>query len=310
MPAASKTKQFLLAAAKLSIVAAALWFIWLRLSSGDMGQFRNIVQRGIPIPVWAALVVLAIVNRGLEIFKWQNLVKTFTAISLQESFRQVMGAMTAAVFTPAGVGEYGVKALYYDGKSARRVVFLNLLCNGAQMAITVVFGLAGLAYLNLEFHLLGAKFVLFGLVALGFILSILYIGRRFSVKGYSFENAISKLGGIPRNIHRKNLLLAFLRYAAFSHQYFLILWALGIPLDYPTTMALVCSVYFLSSSLPTFQFLDFAVKGGVAVFFFGLFGIDGWLPLFAATLIWLLNVVAPVLIGSYFVLTFKPAWNR
>jgi hypothetical protein len=75
-------------------------------------------------------------------------------------------------------------------------------------------------------------------------------------------------------------------------------------------MALVCSVYFLSSSLPTFQFLDFAVKGGVAVFFFGLFGIDGWLPLFAATLIWLLNVVAPVLIGSYFVLTFKPAWNR
>jgi hypothetical protein len=105
-------------------------------------------------------------------------------------------------------------------------------------------------------------------------------------------------------------LLALCRYAFFSHQYFLILLMFDTGLSYPIAMATICSVYFLSSSLPTFQFLDFAVKGGVAVYFFGLLGVNQWIPLFATTLIWMLNVVFPVAIGSYYVLTFKPVWKH
>ncbi len=64
-------------------------------------------------------------------------------------------------------------------------------------------------------------------------------------------------------------------------------------------------IYFLASSLPTFQFLDFAVKGSVAVFFFGILGVNEWIVVFISTLMWFLNVVLPVAIGSYFVLKFK-----
>jgi hypothetical protein len=74
-------------------------------------------------------------------------------------------------------------------------------------------------------------------------------------------------------------------------------------------IATIAVVYFLASSLPSFQFLDFAVKGSVAVFFFGKLGINEWVVVFISTLMWFLNVVLPVVIGIYFVFKFKAKWN-
>jgi hypothetical protein len=70
-------------------------------------------------------------------------------------------------------------------------------------------------------------------------------------------------------------------------------------------MAAITSVYFLASSLPTFQFLDFAVKGSVAIYFFGILGVNEWIVVFISTLMWFLNVVLPVIIGAFYVLNFK-----
>ena len=80
----------------------------------------------------------------------------------------------------------------------------------------------------------------------------------------------------------------------------------GVKIDYFTLMATITAVYFIGSSLPSFQFLDFVVKGSVAIWFFNKLHIDDYVVLFISTFMWLANVVLPVLIGSYFVLIFKP----
>ena len=95
------------------------------------------------------------------------------------------------------------------------------------------------------------------------------------------------------------------RYIVFSHQYYFLFLAFDVELPYLLLMATIANVYFLASSLPTFQFLDFAVKGSVAVYFFGILGVNEWIIIFITTLMWFLNVVLPVIIGSYFVLNFK-----
>ena len=305
-----KSKQFLTAAAKVLIIAVAFYFIYLKLSGSEWAQFTARLRQNFSFPIIAALLILAMLNRFFEILKWQNLVSSFQSISVGESTKQVLGALTASVFTPNGIGEYGAKALYYPPKRARKIVFLNLVCNGAQMLITVVLGIIGLIYFNLRFGILSARVVLTMLVGIGAIAILAYVFRSFTIKGYSFEKALNKISEISKPVHRKNIVLALCRYAFFSHQYFLILLMFDTGLSYPIAMATICSVYFLSSSLPTFQFLDFAVKGGVAVYFFGLLGVNEWIPLFATTLIWLLNVVLPVAIGSYYVLTFKPVWKH
>ena len=70
-------------------------------------------------------------------------------------------------------------------------------------------------------------------------------------------------------------------------------------------MATITTVYFLASVVPSFQFLDFALKGSLAVYFFGLLGVNEWVVVFVTMLMWFLNVVLPVVLGSYYVMIFK-----
>ena len=70
-------------------------------------------------------------------------------------------------------------------------------------------------------------------------------------------------------------------------------------------MLFAATVYLLASIIPSFQFIDFALKGSLAVYFFGLLGVNEWITVFVTALMWALNIVLPVIIGSYYVLLFK-----
>jgi hypothetical protein len=232
-------------------------------------------------------------------------VASFRKISLGEATAQVLGALTAGIFTPNGLGEYAGKALFYEKEKTKKIVFLNLVCNGIQMLLTVVFGIFGLLYFNAEFNIITTKTIaiLFGLLFV-LVLASFFL-KTFAIKGYSLEKLVHKINQIPKPIHRKNIVLGLCRYLVFSHQYYFLFLAFDVHLPYLILMSAITSIYFLASSLPSFQFLDFAVKGSVAVYFFGLLGVNEWIVIFITTLMWLLNVVIPVVIGSYYVLNFK-----
>jgi hypothetical protein len=248
-------------------------------------------------------------NRYVEILKWQNLVAVIRPITTGESTKQVLGALTLALFTPNGIGEYAGKALFFEKENTKKVVFLNLICNGIQMVLTVIFGTFGLLYFNANYNIITPKTVLVisGISFLVFL--FLFFLKKINIKGYSLEKFIHKINKIPKAIHQKNIVLAIIRYFIFSHQYYFLFLLLDVQLSYVLLMATITSVYFLASSLPSFQFLDFAVKGSVAVFFFGKLGVNEWIVVFISTLMWFLNTVLPVIIGSYFVFTFKAQWK-
>ena len=303
-----KTKQFLVLLIKVLIVGGAFYFIYNQLANNDKldwAQFIVKFKKNQSVLGIGFILLLSVLNRYFEILKWQNLASYIKPISLSEATKQVLAALTAGIFTPNGVGEYAGKALYYEKQETKQVVFLNLICNGIQMALTVIIGILGLLYFNATYNVITTKTVaiLFGILAITFI--ILFSVKKITIKGYSIEKLIHKINEIPKKIHQKNMVLGLSRYLVFSHQYYFLFLAFDVDLPYFTLMAAVTSVYFLASSLPTFQFLDFAVKGSVAIFFFGILGVNEWIVIFVSTLMWFLNVVLPVLIGSYYVLNFK-----
>ncbi len=303
-----KTKQFLVLLIKVLIVGGAFYFIYNQLANNDKLDWQKFIvlfQKNQSVTGIAFILLLSILNRFFEILKWQNLVSFIHTISLAEATKQVLGALTAGLFTPNGVGEYAGKALFFEKKDTKKIIFLNLICNGIQMILTVIFGIFGLLYFNALYNVITTKTValLFG-VLLVFFLTILFLKKR-TIKGYSIERLIHKINEIPKAIHQKNIFLATCRFLVFSHQYYFLFLAFDVELPYFTAIATITSVYFLASSLPTFQFLDFAVKGSVAVYFFGILGVNEWIVIFISTLMWFLNVVLPVIIGSYYVLNFK-----
>ena len=297
-----KAKQFLVLLIKLLIVGGAFYFIYSQLANNDKldwDKFIILFQKKQSVAGISFILLLSILNRFFEILKWQNLVSYIHKISLPDATKQVLGALTAGLFTPNGVGEYAGKALFFEKSKAKKIVFLNLICNGIQMILSIVFGTIGLWVLGYSYFTFGFWLLAFGFWLLAFGL------KKFAIKGYSIEKLIHKINEIPKSIHQKNIFLAVCRYLVFSHQYYFLFLAFDVDLPYFTLMATIASVYFLASSLPTFQFLDFAVKGSVAVYFFGILGVNEWIVIFISTLMWFLNVVLPVIIGSYYVMNFK-----
>ena len=297
-----KAKQFLVLLVKLLIVGGAFYFIYNQLANNDKLDWQKFIvlfRKNQSVVGIGFILLLSVLNRYFEILKWKNLANVIREISLAEATKQVLAALTAGLFTPNGVGEYAGKALYYPKSEAKRVVFLNLICNGIQMILTVIFGTIGLLFLGYWKWVLGII-----AISLFFILfSVLF--KKIKIKGYSIEKLLHKINEIPKSVHRKNILLGILRYLVFSHQYYVLFLAFDVDLPYFTLIATIAVVYFLASSLPTFQFLDFAVKGSVAIYFFGILGVNEWIVVFISTLMWFLNVVLPVIIGAYYVLNFK-----
>lgn len=302
----NKTKQFLVLIVKILIVVGAFYFIYKQLTDNeklDWHQFNNLFQKNRSVLGIVFILFLSFINRYFEIVKWQNLISSIKFISIGEAAQQVLAALTAGIFTPNGVGEYAGKALYYEKSQTKQIVFLNLICNGIQLILTVFFGTIGLVFLGYYFWSLMIVLVITTLYI------VTFFTKKIKIKEYSIQKFLEKINDIPNVIHKKNILLAMARYIVFSHQYYFLFLAFDVNLPYFTMMATITTVYFLASSLPSFQFLDFAVKGSVAVYFFSKLGVNEWIVVFITTLMWFLNVVIPVIIGSYFVLRFKPTWK-
>ena len=298
--------RYFLFIVKLTIVLLSFYFIYSELKNNDKldwARFFVLLKEKQSIVGILFLLSFSVVNRYLEILKWQNLVSFIKPISVGESTKQVLGALTAGIFTPNNLGEYAGKALYFDKKKTKKIIFLNLICNGIQMILTIVLGIIGLFIIGYW------KWALTIIGLLSFILFASFLTKTITIKGYSIEKILAKINEIPKTIHQKNIVMATGRYLVFSHQYYFLFLAFDVDLPYLTMMGSIAAVYFLASSLPSFQFLDFAVKGSVAIFFFDKLGINEWIVVFISTLMWFLNIVLPVVIGSYFVLKFKPKWS-
>lgn len=307
-----KIKHLLVLIAKIVIVVGAFYFIYNQLMNNeqvDWHEFKRIIIEKQSFTALALLLLLTFLNRFLEILKWQNLIQLVKKISVWQATQQVLSAITVAIFTPNGIGEYAGKALYYDKKDSGRVIFLNLICNGIQMLLTIVIGIFGLLYLNSQYKMMGWDKVFIGFCLLSLTIGIILFTKKISVRGYSIEVLFKKINEIPKLIHQKNIFLALCRYSCFTLQYYILYRMFDIEVPVLLLLSAVTSVYFLSSSLPTFQIFDFAIKGSVAVFIFGIIGVNDWIVVFISTIIWLLNIVVPVSIGSIFVFKYKPEWK-
>ncbi len=304
----SKIKQFLVLLLKILVVGLAFYFIKNQLATKEFNW--NLIQDTLQKPkAWLLVLllpVLTFLNRFLEILKWQNLAKTVEKISIWQSTKQVLIGITFGIVTPNGIGEYAGKAWFYNKKFAGTIVFLNAVCNGIQVLFAVTFGILGTLYVNALHPFIPSNYIYLFLGILIVLIIFLRLFKNLSIKGYSLQTILNNLQQIPKKTHRKNMFLALMRYLVLVHQYFILYTLFNVQIPYLTLLAVVASIYLLASSLPNFQAIDFALKGSVAIYLFSFFGVNSWVVTLVAALIWLLNLVIPISLGSILLLLFNP----
>lgn len=305
-----KTKQFFFVLIKLSIVVSAFYFIYDKLTHNSALKFSDFIGFISTKGVFSAkniilLTFLSGLNWFFEILKWKVLASSVDKINLKQATEQSLGALTASLFTPNRIGEYGAKALYFPSGKRKKVMVANLTGNVLQMLATTVFGAIGLyVFINsyplktdfLEFESRSATLIL-ALFSLGFII----VKRSFLKKKIPLNHL-----KIPKSNLAFCALLSTVRYLIFSFQFFVLLQLFGVNLEYFEAMIIISSMYLLASVIPSIFVFDVLIKGSVAVFLFSLAGVNNVIVLSVVTIMWMFNFMFPSLVGAYFVLTFQP----
>ena len=108
------------------------------------------------------------------------------------------------------------------------------------------------------------------------------------------------------------LLIAVAKYAVYSFQFVLLIWAFDVPLNYFQAMIPIMITYLLMTVIPYITITEIAVRGAVCI---GVFEI--WLTMqgisssftmmvfFASTMLWLYNLAIPAVIGLFFIRKLK-----
>ncbi len=307
-------RQFLFFLIKLSIVIGAFYFIYQKTihnKSISLTDFISLLETKLKGNYKAILILFlyTLLNWFFEILKWQTLVFSMQKISFLTALKQSLGSLTASLFTPNRIGEYGAKAIYFSKNKRKKIVLLNLVSNISQMTITMLFGLFGLLFFifhfNVEFPVLKSKrFVYF----LAIIVASFFSGRYFiskKIRGFYVSKITSFFKNLSTRLVFKTILFSILRYLVFSHQFYFLLRLFGVETDYYTLIMLIFSMYLIASVIPSLPMFDWLIKGSVAVYVFDFIGVNEFIVVSITSLMWLLNFAFPAIIGSYFVLNFR-----
>lgn len=311
----SQYKKILSYFIKTAIVVFAFWIIYNKLSNNEnLNSFKNLLKQ-IPeseiILVMTTVIVLMLLNWGLEALKWRRLVSGIEKISIWRSIESVFCGLTWAVFTPNRIGEYGGRVFFLSPK--RRIVGVVAMAVGniGQMVLTNVFGAIALCifiykFVNIDYRLF------YALVILSIMFCLFFIIFYFNIKWLNgilvsmrFTRKYKRFYGILARYQKRELLNILLfclsRYVVFSTQYFILFYWLIPELHYLDIMMMVSILFFVQSTLPSLDLFDIGVRSVTASYFFG-FITDQNIAVIACTAgIWLINIIIPAILGTYFV---------
>lgn len=307
-----KSKQIFFLVAKFLIIAAALFFLFQTLNELSYTEFLFIKsaflssENGLLFILF--LLFISTINWILEIEKWRLLANEITQVSFKNAVKQSLVAFTSSIMTPAKAGDFISKTLFFPSKYRARVIWLNTINNGTQLVATVLFGSMGLMVLIFVFPEVQTLVNRFNLVLLLSSLAVFIVAGivlwKYVLKN-RFQNFIKATLKISQTTVTKVQLLSILKYLVFSFQFYVLLDYFGIHLSYGLSMSLISSLYLLNSLLPTSALFDTITKGGLAVFLFGMAGVEPLAILMVIFVMWVFNYVFPALIGIYYLLPFK-----
>jgi uncharacterized membrane protein YbhN (UPF0104 family) len=255
--------------------------------------------------VIAGLVLTMLLNWGLETAKWRSLVLKLQFIGWFTALKGVLFGIALSLFTPNRVGEFGGRVLALPDKRGPAVV-VTLLGSLAQIVANLSLGGLGLFIYFFAFGDIGyLQYVfLFVWILLTAGLFLVYFNLDV-VEGALLKIPLLKKVKVHidmiRTYSRRELmnylLLSAGRCLTYYFQFWLCLKFFGIHLPLGLAMALIASIFFVQTVIPTFAIIELVVRGNVALSFLTSLTENSAGVLSATFLLWIVNLIIPAFAG-------------
>ena len=245
---------------------------------------------------WSVLLLLFLGNYLMEAIKWQNLLASWSPISIFKSYKSVLIGQAFAFFTPARSGDYVGRILLLPPGSKIKGVAQLAWSSYAQLIITISIGSIAL-FFNLPFLPWIKWFMPLGLIAALFV--YFHPGQ---FKGWL--NKINKLQ-IENKLKLNLLGLSFLKYMIFVLQYTWAVKMLNIPIA-PIDLWIALGVLFLLLSIiPSISLTDLVIRGQIIVVLLEPYYNNSLMLICLSTIIWAVNFLLPAIIGAFLLINFR-----
>jgi hypothetical protein len=273
--------------ARLLVLATCVWFISTQLNEKwtlDWELFEGKWN------VIAFVAGLAFVNWGLEVWRWKMSLDVLRLHTWQEAMSQVFGGLALNWVLPFTSGDLMARLLPNDDK--KQVAVLIFYNRVIMLTLTVLLGAFGVYIYSAEVFQLQRWPMGFAVLSIYFI--SVWIRQYARKRGYV----------LPTPILIKISTISILRYAVFTAQFYLLILTFNPLLSDSVIIGGVGWTFLFRSIVPSL-FGNLGVREASAFLFFEGYVTNMMLILAPSLLIWVINTVAPSVVGLYFLLKFR-----
>lgn len=309
-------KKYLSIIIKIVIVFFSFYFIYHQLVENksfeelDISVLIDTVKKNKVYLV--GVILMMFLNWLVEALKWRYMISKIENISIMTAYRAVLTGITVSTFTPNRIGEYGGRVFCLEKGDRIKAVFITVLCSMSQLLVTILYGSISLfilfdeilidkTFLSVSLLILLNLFLLFSYFNISHIVN--FLGK------FKLINSFKKYLEVLVMYNFKDLLIAFIysntRYFIFSLQFIILLHVFGINISFMDAILSVMLIFFFITITPTITIAEIGVRGSVAIFVLGLFSSNDIAILSSTTLLWLINLIIPAIIGSFFIFSLK-----
>lgn len=268
------------------------------------------------------IVLLMLVNWGIESRKWKVLINHVQPFSFFQSFKSVLSGCSITMLTPNRVGEYGGRILYVEEGNRIKAISLAIVGSISQLLVTMVMGCMGLFFLRFISHNNSNELSVlpdfWGAVLLYLSISVTIVLMLFYLRIGWLVSMMEKIAPLQKVVTHIKVLdeftgiqlmrifsLSFVRYMVFILQYILLLQLMQVDIGGMLIFWLMTVFYLVMAVAPTVGFIELPVRVGACWAILKFYTSNEFGVGTAALGIWLINLVIPAIIGSLLILSVK-----
>lgn len=295
----TKKQGFLFLLIKLILFLGVLYFLYVQVTAFPYQKSDFHVSN------WLLLLlgtILVFPNIYMVFLIWKDsLISAGVQFEKRQLNHSFFAGLVTGLLTPNMVGNFIGRVYYFEPKDRTVLIGLTLYGNHAHFVTSLIFGVFSFAmvdraiwgeYLDVLFWPL-LLIVLLGVMI--YFFPQLFISKKW--KKWKL-NELREVLVNNRNLASRFLLYTGVRFVVFSTQFYLILIALGVEPSLELYMN-IWFVYFITLSAPSLFLGKLGVKESISIFVLSTLGISPVVILFASLYIWLLNTLAPAMLGLF-----------
>jgi MFS family permease len=319
---------------RIFILAGTYGFLYKKIFLGkDLQQQYNLFIDLLEKPgiksLLAIVVIMMFVNWGLESQKWRFMIGKIEHISFFRALQAVFTGSSISFFTPNRTGEYFGRVFILDRASRVEGILITILGSMCQLLVTVLTGTLSLLVFLPQFmngDSFFTEYLFYGfvflIVALDALLLFLLLNARFLavLREKLFRSKLKKFRrhlAVYADFRVRDMayviLLSFLRYIIFTGQFLLLLKLFSVPVPLFDAVIIISLVFFILTIIPTMTVTELGIRDSASVYLFGLYFTHTGITtnsvmigvLSAATILWIINLAVPAVIGTIFVFRLK-----